>query len=170
MRYSIWGFIFNRKGQILLHQRSKNTKDNRLLWDKSIGGHVDVRDVSTIITAKRELVEELFLPEAEFTKYTKAELGDIIHFGDWLPNKRPERSFTKAFASVGEKDWIMFRATDSNGEPLTITRISKRRVLNKKGMSTIKRTIFRSDVYLFIAPQNYIDTYEEMKNWLSLQR
>ena len=77
-RYSIWAFIFNRKGEVLLQQRSPITADNRGLWDKSAGGHVDLLDSSTIITAKRELVEELFLPEAEFSKYMSADLGDIV--------------------------------------------------------------------------------------------
>jgi hypothetical protein len=61
-RYSVWGFVFNREGQLLLHQRSQTASDGRGLWDKSIGGHVDLRDSSTYITAQRELVEELFLP------------------------------------------------------------------------------------------------------------
>jgi len=66
-RYSIWAFVFNRKGELLLHKRSDTTADNRALWDKSVGGHVDLRDISTVETAKRELIEEMFLPEAENT-------------------------------------------------------------------------------------------------------
>jgi len=166
-RYSIWGFIFNRKGELLLHQRSMQTKDGRGLWDKSIGGHVDLLDSSTSITAERELVEEMFLPEAEFTKYLRADLGDIIHFGEWNPKKRPEKAFRGAFAGLTESDWVMFRAIDTNGEPLTITRVSDRRIhLNDKDF-TIKRTIFRSDVYLFIAPPDYLDTQDQMKKLLS---
>jgi hypothetical protein len=166
-RYSVWGFIFNRKGELLLHQRSMQTKDGRGLWDKSIGGHVDLLDSSTSITAERELVEEMFLPEAEFTKYLRADLGDIIHFGEWNPKKRPEKAFRGAFAGLTESDWVMFRAIDNSGEPLTITRVSDRRIhLNDKNF-TIKRTIFRSDVYLFIAPPNYLDTQDQMKKLLS---
>ncbi|MDR2833268.1 MAG: hypothetical protein LBV67_06105, partial [Streptococcaceae bacterium] len=37
-RRSIWGFVFNRKGELLLHQRSFfKTKDGQGLWDKSVG-------------------------------------------------------------------------------------------------------------------------------------
>ena len=70
-RYSVWLLVFNRKGQLLLHKRSQTTKDNRGLWDKSAGGHVDISDTSTGVAAERELIEELFLPAAEFTKYMR---------------------------------------------------------------------------------------------------
>ncbi len=167
-RYSVWGFVFNRKGELLLHKRSESTKDNRLLWDKSIGGHVDVGDSSSLLTASRELVEELFLPEAEFTKYTQAELGDIINFGDWLPKKRTERSYLEAFTFLGKQDWIVFRATSSDGDPLTVTRVSKRRIHGADGTVSTRRTVFRSDVYLFIAPRDYLDTPEQMKKLVGL--
>ena len=168
-RYSIWGFIFNRKGELLLHQRSQTARDGRGLWDKSIGGHVDLRDPSTYITAKRELVEELFLPEAEFSKYVRADLGDIIHFGEWNPRKRPERTFRETFAGLSPSDWVMFRATDDHGNPLTVTRISDRRIHDDAGNVTVKKSVFRSDVYLFIAPPGHLDTEEQMDKmvWLA---
>jgi len=165
-RYSVWGFVFNRKGELLLHQRSMQTKDGRGLWDKSIGGHVDLLDSSTSITAERELVEEMFLPQAEFTKYLRADLGDILHFGEWNLKKRPERAFRGAFAGLTESDWVMFRAVDISGEPLTVTRVSDRRIHGDNGEVTIKRTVFRSDVYFFIAPPMYLDTQEQMKKLL----
>lgn len=125
-RYSVWAFIFNRKGEVLLQKRSPITADNRDLWDKSAGGHVDLLDSSTIITAKRELVEELFLPEAEFSKYMSADLGDIVDFGEWNIEKRPEKSLRDEFDGLEPADWVVFRATDSNGEPLTVQRKSPR--------------------------------------------
>jgi hypothetical protein len=165
-RYSIWGFVFNRKGEMLLHQRSMTAKDGRGLWDKSVGGHVDLLDSSTSITAERELVEEMFLPQAEYTKYLRADLGDIMHFGEWNPKKRPERTFRRAFAGLSESDWVMFRAIDAQGNPLTVTRISDRRINETDEKAVTKRTVFRSDVYLFIAPPNYIDSEDQMKKLL----
>jgi hypothetical protein len=165
-RYSIWGFVFNRKGQLLLQQRGMTVVDGRGLWDKSIGGHVDLRDSSTFITAERELVEEMFLPEAEYSRYVRADLGDIIHFGEWNPKKRPERAFVQAFQGLGESDWVIFRATDDDGEPMTVTRISDRRIHGEDGGVSIKKTVFRSDVYLFIAPPGYLDTEDQMKRLL----
>jgi hypothetical protein len=167
-RFSVWGFVFNRRGELLLQRRSMQTKDNRGLWDKSIGGHVDLQDSSSFITAQRELVEELFLPEAEFTKYVRADLGDIMNFGDWNPAKRPERSFKEAFGALARADWVQFRATDHDGTPLTLTRTSIRRYHEKDDVVVSRRTVFRSDVYLFVAPPSYIDTHEEMKKLVQL--
>jgi len=167
-RYSIWGFVFNRKGQILLHQRSQFTKDGRDLWDKSVGGHVDLTDYSTFMTAQRELVEEMFLPEAEYSKYVKADLGDIIDFGEWNPRKRPERALKSEIISIGKADWVMLRPLDDKGEPLTITRISERRIHNKNDEIKFKKTVFRSDVYLFIAPEGYVDNSEQMNRLVGL--
>ena len=183
-RYSIWAFIFNRKGELLLHKRSDITADNRSLWDKSAGGHVDITDSSTIITAKRELVEEMFLPEAEYTKYMKAALGDIIDFGEWNIDKREEKHFVDTFNGLDSDDWIVFRATDidEKGEviPMTIRRKSPRTMyvkdIDEKGEviklsdgkakehKEIWYTRFMSDVFLFIAPKGYIDDSEHMKD------
>lgn len=195
-RYSIWAFIFNRKGELLLQQRSPFTADNRGLWDKSAGGHVDLKDSSTIITAKRELVEELFLPEAEFSKYMSAELGDIVDFGEWNIEKRPEKNFRKEFDGLASADWIVFRATTQDGDPMTIKRKSPRImhvkdkdengndiILKDSEGNELKRgngkslyqehqetwfTRFISDVFLFIAPEGYIDTEKEMDNLMGI--
>lgn len=163
-RHSVWGFVFNRNGKMLLHQRSKHTKDGRELWDKSIGGHVDLKDSSTFITAQRELIEELFLPEAEYTRYMKADLGDIINFGDWHPQKRIEESFQGAFGGLQSPDWIMFRATGRSGEPLTIVRKSERRIHRNDDTVVERPTRFISDAYLFIAPAEFIDTDQQMED------
>ena len=70
-RYSVWGPVFNHNGQMLLQRRSPTTNDNLRLWDEATGGHEDLRDSSTSITAKRELVEEMYLPRAEFTRHMR---------------------------------------------------------------------------------------------------
>ncbi len=167
-RYSIWGFVFNRKGELLLHQRSQKTKDNRLLWDKSIGGYVDIQDSSTYQTAQRELIEELFLPEAEYTPFLKEDIGKFNNYGDLDFEKRPEVEFKSAFKRLNKNEWIMFRATDRKGNPLTVDRVSERRMIDDKNNITLKRTVFISDVYLFIAPPKYMDTPEQMKDLVKL--
>lgn len=50
--------IFNKKGQILLQKRSKNTDLNSSLYTLSASGHVNKRE-SYLKAAKRELKEEL---------------------------------------------------------------------------------------------------------------
>lgn len=195
-RYSIWAFIFNRKGEILLQKRSPFTADNRNLWDKSAGGHVDLMDSSTIETAKRELVEELFLPEAEFSKYMKADLGDIVDFGEWNIDKRTEKAFEKEFKGLSPIDWIVFRADGQDGKPMTIKRKSPRTIhvketdengqyipllddngnylLNERKKKMFKERVetwytrFISDVYLFIAPDGYIDSEQEIDELMKI--
>ena len=163
VRYSVWGFVFNRRGDLLLRQRGTGAREERGLWDKSIGGYVDVNDSSSSITAKRELVEELFLPEAEFTKYTRADLGDIVHFGEWNVGKRPERSFVQAFDGLGASDWVMFRATDDIGCPLTVTRASGRPVNAGGGGPSTVQSVFRSDVFLFMAPPDLLESQDQLE-------
>lgn len=196
-RYSIWAFIFNRKGELLLHKRSEFTADNRSLWDKSAGGHVDLKDRSTIITAKREVVEELFMPEAEFTQYMTEKIRDLIDFGEWDTQKRPESYFKSDFEGLDKNDWVVFRPIDrETGYPMTIRRKSPRimhvpdvdengkkiplfdennnPIINAKGKQVYLEhretwyTRFISDVYLMIAPDGCIDTEEQMNKLMSL--
>ena len=163
-RRSIWGFVFNRKGELLLHQRSFDTKDGQGLWDKSVGGHIDLGEDATI-TAKRELIEELFMKEAEFTSYVDARLEDVLCFGEWNPNKRQESSYKGAFDLLDDDDWILFSAIakDNPGKPLIIDRVSQRRYHWSKEEVGFRPTNFVSNVFFFIAPKNCIDTEEQVK-------
>ena len=168
-RYSVWEFIFNRHGQLLLHQRSKNTKDNRLLWDKSAGGHLNLTDSSSEETAKKELIEELFSADAEYEIYQKSDLDRITSFGEWNPVNRPIESYRMAFDFMRKDDVIMFRAT-RNGGPYTEDRVSKRKMCKlddakeiEAGSVTYPETVFISDVFYFIAPKGIIDTEEQVK-------
>lgn len=195
-RYSIWAFIFNRKGELLLHKRSEYTKDNRALWDKSAGGHVDLKDRSTIITAMREVVEELFLTEAEYTKYWNEKIKDFIDFGQWDTESRPESYFFNDFEGLGEGKWVVFRPIDRDTDhPMTIDRKSARKmqvidpdengnkvllvdgnkkpVLDGRGKPMYREktetwnTLFISDVFLFIAPEDHIDNMEQVNALMS---
>jgi len=157
-RYSVWLFIFNRKGEMLLHQRSENAKDNCELWDKSAGGHVDIGDVSTAASAERELIEELFLPKAEFTKYMMENPRDIINLGVWKPKKRGYERVLSDIHNFGPCDWAYFYLDGP------ISRTSKRRYRdNPNAKMEIKETKFISDVFLFIAPDKIIDSEEAAK-------
>ncbi len=124
---------------------------------------------STYQTAQRELIEELFLPEAEYTPFLKEDIGKFNNYGDLDFGKRPETEFKSAFKRLAKNEWVMFRATDRKGNPLTVDRVSERRMLDDdNNITTIKRTVFISDVYLFIAPPKYMDTHEQMKGLVKL--
>lgn len=157
-RYSVWLFIFNRKGEMLLHRRSMKAKDNRDLWDKSAGGHVDIADTSTAATAERELIEELFLPSAEFTKYMKENPQDLINMGVWKPDKRGYEHALSNIHNFGPDDWAYFYIQ----EP--VSRTSKRRYHMSDDSIVIKETKFISDVFLFIAPSRILDDDKAIKN------
>ena len=120
MRYSVWEFIFNRRGQLLLHQRSSLAKDNRLLWDKSAGGHLNLTDASTEETAKKEFIEELLSSKAEYDEYHDMRIRSITNFGEWKLSRRPVETFRQAFDGLPASDIVMFRATENN-MPLTIS-------------------------------------------------
>lgn len=159
-RYSVWLFVFNRKGEMLLHQRSMRAKDNWGLWDKSAGGHVDIADTSTATTAERELIEELFLPSAEFTKYMKENPRDIINIGVWKPDKRGYGRALSNIHNFGPNDWAYFYLQ----EP--VSRTSKRRYRvsdDPNAKIVIKETKFISDVFLFVAPPGILDDDEAVK-------
>jgi len=165
-RYVVWILVFNRNGELLLQRRNMRTNDNRGLWDKSIGGHVDLSDVSTAMTAKRELIEEMYLPDAEYTKYLAADFGDIVDYGEWNLRKRTDRSFRSQFKSLGPYDWILFRSTDNKGLPLTIKRVSERtfhHMKNNKEVLSIRKTIFHADTFFAIAPKGELDDNETIK-------
>ena len=167
-RASIWGFIFNRRGQLLLHQRSQATKDNRGLWDKSVGGHVDLTDASTVETAKREFVEEVYMKDAEYSNYNLSKTEMVVDFGEWRRTLRADESFVEAFVPFTGKDKhvIMFRAyVEAEKTALTVDRDSIRQISFSKeadAKKVPKPTRFRSDVFFFITAEGEMDDDGQM--------
>lgn len=92
----VWALIFDREGRILIHKRSANAKDNRNLWDKSVGGHVSVDDLDTIEAVRREITEELFTIEKEGqgghnrVEWMVTNLNKIIYLGEWSTARYPD--------------------------------------------------------------------------------
>jgi len=142
----IWGLVFDRKGRLLIHRRSDNATDNRSMWDKSVGGHVDYKtDFDTSRAMSRELIEELFTDElkqennGEDIKAWKVTDEDVLYLGEW----RPERRKASPILEAGEfvKEWCFFRIKKSQQV------YSPRTLINKE----IRRLRVIADVYLFIA-------------------
>jgi len=109
-QYVIWDFIFDRNGNLLIHQRSANAKDNRGMWDKSVGGHVDwSREMTSARAAVREMIEELF--EDELNKETMAHFteteANIVYLGDWRPEKRGRRPLEE-IRLFKKNEWAYF--------------------------------------------------------------
>lgn len=91
----MWALVFDRKGQILIHRRSLNAKDNQGMWDKSVGGHIAINDRDYITGASREIAEELYTIEEEEQGHTKGtgwmstNKDKIIYLGKWNETRYP---------------------------------------------------------------------------------
>lgn len=185
-RYSVWIFVFNRKGQLMLHQRDdKVAKDNAGLWDKSAGGHVDITDRSSNEAAEREIIEEMYLSEAEYTKYLKGDTKNLINLGEWRSKAREDEQGLNLFKRIGDDDWGYFYLKPC------VKRVSKRRFVearndNQKPDFVFSKTYkdefsylgrdanlaykfynrdtkFISDIFFFIAPDTEINDEEGLK-------
>ena len=93
----MWALIFDRKGRILIHRRANNAKDNQGLWDKSVGGHIAIKDRDTISGAAREIAEELYKVEEEEQSHSKSDSSwntvrsdKIIYLGKWKETRYPD--------------------------------------------------------------------------------
>jgi hypothetical protein len=145
----VWGFIFDRYGRLLIHRRANNAKDNRGMWDKSVGGHPDFsEDIDTSRAIAREVIEELFTDELKSdAKYDvkpwKIDPSDMIYLGEWLPNKRKRYPFDEV--NKINKEWIYFRLPDSQ-------RVYSPRILPN---GSIRRLRVIADVFLFISNNSF---------------
>jgi hypothetical protein len=154
-RYSVWIFVFNRKGQLMLHKRAqKIAKDNAGLWDKSAGGHVDIIDRSSNEAAVREVIEEMYLPNAEYTKYLKEDSKYFINLGEWRTIEREEEQVLNLFTRMKSDEWGYFSLKPP------VKRVSKRRFLIESDKPIFKYTKFISDIFFFVAPKDEINNEE----------
>ncbi len=174
-RYSVWLFVFNRNGQLLLQKRSTNpnkVKDNGGLWDKSAGGHVDIEDRSSANTAVRELVEEMYMHDAEYSSYIMEKTNNFINLGEFYEAKREEEQVLNIFKRLSDVDYGYFFLKDSS------KRTSKRVFVDWKDHSLtskeiinehdnvngidVKETKFISDIYLFVSPLNELNNEADL--------
>ncbi len=152
-QYVIWDFIFDRAGNLLIHQRAQNAKDNRGMWDKSVGGHVDwSRELTSARTAVRELIEELFedeLNKESMAHFTESE-ANVIYMGDWRPDKRGRRPLEEIRGFKGN-EWAYFSLRDQ-------LQLDTPRYFTDR----VKRLRVIADIYLFIANRDL--RVENLKN------
>lgn len=81
--------LFNKKGELLLHQRGKNLRYLPLHWCTSAGGYVDAGE-TYLIAASRELKEELGVDAA------LEEVASYLYYDE----KRKTKKFTKLYKCV----------------------------------------------------------------------
>jgi isopentenyldiphosphate isomerase len=157
----IWGMVFTRDGKLLIHQRSQNAKDNRGMWDKSVGGHVDINDTDTVKAAARELIEELYKSEVE----DQGQHGNIEKFNvnadkpNFLGEWRPEMRYTLPFREIANKEdeFYFFRMDYA----LSRRVINSPRKLNDGNIQPVKVFV---DLYVFVMPKEFESRLDLLKN------
>jgi len=155
----IWALMFTRDGRMLIHQRSKNAKDNQGMWDKSVGGHVALEDIDTVKAAAREIIEELrTIEEAEQGSHGNQDFFTVnedkmIYLGEW----RPEYRDTMPFENVKNKrnEYYYFRMDYDLSRK---HHNSPRHLPNGK----VQRVKAFADLYVCIAEENF--DIGELKN------
>jgi len=161
----IWGMIFTRDGRVLIHKRGKNAKDNRDMWDKSIGGHVDMEKdtVDTVKAAAREMLEELYKIEAEDQgAHSANEIKEInpdipIFLGEWREELRAALPF-KEIRDNKETIYCFRMNYDFSKRPVS----SPRLLPEGKGESPVKCF---ADVYVYIMDEDFNEKKLENSNF-----
>jgi hypothetical protein len=152
----VWALIFDRQGNMLIHQRAINAKDNRGLWDKSVGGHVSVEDLDTIEAVRREITEELYTLEKEGQgghdkiDWLITNKNKIIYLGDWKTGRYPD--FKGLNLNSDEYYAFSLNYLDINKKNFRTEIIFTERVL--PGGKTVKAKCF-VDPYLCIVAEDF---------------
>jgi len=140
-QYVVWDFVFSRRGELLIHKRSANAKDNQSMWDKSVGGHIDFnRERSSAEAAVRELIEELYTKEQQQqTGHAFSLLSEdpkhVYFLGDWRPDNLGPEYLTHIIllerdTKRGHEPWVQYRipGTIEHNTPRLLPNGSQRRL------------------------------------------
>lgn len=164
----VWGIIFTRDGRLLIHKRAENAKDNRDMWDKSVGGHVDMEEdtVDTVKAAAREMLEELYKIEAEDQgEHTATQIKRInpdvpIFLGEWREEMRQTLPFKEI--KVNKKEIYYFRLNYEFSKHV----IDSPRILPDGHESPVKCF---ADVYIFIMNEHFDEKKLENSSYKLLE-
>jgi hypothetical protein len=147
-QYVIWAFVFDRKGNLLIHKRKENAKDNQGMWDKSVGGHIDfTKELNSDKAAVRELAEELYGDEGNenIISVLSPDGKNAIFLGDYRPEFREFHPMDE-IKSLGKSIWAYFRI------PIQL-QINTPRILPKgKGVRKLQVIV---DPFIFIAIKEF---------------
>lgn len=166
-QFVVWDFVFSRKGELLIHKRSENAKDNQGMWDKTVGGHSDFnKERSSSDAATRELIEELYTKEKkhqtgrEFSLLSE-DISKVYYLGEWRLDGRGAEflDIIKTLdngAKPQEEPWVFYKlsGTISHNTP---------RILPDNGGE--KRLRVLVDVFIYIS--NTVLTREYAKSQLT---
>ncbi|CAN5334707.1 hypothetical protein BH11ACT4_BH11ACT4_13160 [soil metagenome] len=148
----VWVLILDRQGRLLIHRRADNAKDNRGMWDKSVGGHVEPHEATdTSRAAVREVIEELFSNETDTSdpgfQAFEAKDSEPLYLGQWRPGVRGRHVFKEA--SRYRKEWYYFKMENSP------------RVYTPREMpdGSVRRLRVRVEAYMFVAGEILTDDF-----------
>ncbi len=154
-QYVVWDFVFSRHGELLIHKRKENAKDNRNMWDKSVGGHIDFnRERSSSDAAVRELIEELYIKEKEAQQGEEFSLlsedpSKVRYLGEWFPEDLgtdylESLRVLESVCKEGEEPWVFYKLPD------TIEHNTPRVIPEELGGGE-RRLRVLADVFIFVA-------------------
>ncbi len=111
----VHAWIFNKKGQVLLQQRSLQKDTSPGYWDMSCGGHIKYKD-TPIKTLERELQEELgimsykyiyrLIEKYVFSSQKQSEL--IYLYYVVIKDEMPASQFTLQKSEVEQVQWMNY--------------------------------------------------------------
>jgi hypothetical protein len=164
----IWGMVFTRDGRVLIHKRADNAKDNRGMWDKSIGGHVDMEKdtVDTVKAAAREMLEELYKIEAEdqgghnTIAITEIKPDKPIFLGEWKEGMRKTLPFKEV--RNNEEEIYFFRMNYNFSK----NALDSPRILPDNTESPVKCFV---DMYVFVMNEKFDDKRLENSSYKLLE-
>lgn len=152
----VWALILDRRGRLLIHRRSSNAKDNREMWDKSVGGHVEPSEhADTSHAAIREVIEELFTDESLESGFRPFEVtdSDVVYLGEWRPEVRGRHLFKEAGAYDNKWYFLKLRTRPKVYSPRTMPD------------GTARRLRVRVDAFVFVASPLLDDDFlQQLKN------
>lgn len=162
-QFVVWDFVFSRDGKLLIQKRSETAKDNRSMWDKSVGGHVDfTQERSAHLAAVRELIEELYTDESTDASTSLLDPGvqKPVYLGDWRPDNLGEEflnsvSLHERSSKHGSEPWVYYRYPQEGFTHHTP------RLLPDGGQRMLKVI---PEIYIFIANASLNKDVEHLNN------
>ena len=131
---SVFIWIYNRRGEVLLQLRDKNKRSFPDVWDVSVAGHISAGD-TPLATAVREIEEEIGI-NVTANELTQVEfVHDVV---PWLPDKRhPELCWV----------YILYREIDPQELTIQKSELSAVKMQSIDEIQTLRNKPNSSSIY-----------------------